>query len=57
MLQHSPRSLSTTNSGIGRTAIVVIRPSALRVGLATRLVGTACLVSAIWVLIGWVLLQ
>lgn len=57
MLQHSLRSPSVQNFEIGRAAIVVIRPSALRLGLGARLAGAACLVSAIWILIGWVLWQ
>lgn len=55
MPQHSLRSVSSVNSGIGRTAIVVIRPSMLRIGLGARLAGAACLVAGIWMLIGWVL--
>jgi len=39
----------------GRPAVVVIRPSLLRLGLAARLSGAACFVAAIWILIVWVL--
>lgn len=57
MLQQSPHTLPSVNSEIGRTAIVVIRPSALRLGLIARICGAGCLVAGIWALIGWVLLQ
>lgn len=55
MLQHSPRPLPSALSDTGRLAIVVIRPSVLRLGLGVRLAGAACLVLGIWMVIGWVL--
>jgi len=53
MLQHPLRPLPSADAG--RPATVVIRPSVLRLGLGARLVGAACLLAGIWVLIGWVL--
>lgn len=57
MLQHSSRPIAPPNGGVSRTAIVVIRPSALRLSLIARVAGAGCLVSGIWMLIAWVLLQ
>ncbi len=53
MPQHPLRSLS--DQDVGRPAIVAIRPSVLRLGLAARLAGTAAAIAGIWALIGWVL--
>ena len=56
MLQTSPRPLpSPLTDDAGRPATIVIRPSVLRLGLGARLAGAACLVSGIWLVIGWVL--
>ncbi len=55
MLQHLPHPLSSTPADTIRHAIVVIRPSMLRLGLGARLAGAAGLVAGIWGLIGWVL--
>lgn len=55
MLQHSPRPLPSSTGDAGRPAVVVVRPSVLRLGLGARLAGAACLVAGIWIMIGWVL--
>lgn len=55
MLQNPPRPLPPPVADAGRPAFVVIRPSVLRFGLGLRLIGAACLVGAIWMLIAWVL--
>ncbi|WP_156886975.1 hypothetical protein [Pleomorphomonas oryzae] len=48
-----PRPLPSPMADAGRSVIVVIRPSVLRLGLGARLVGAACLVLGIWIVIGW----
>ncbi len=48
-----PRPSPSQISDIGRSVIVVIRPSVVRLGLAARLAGAACLVLGIWIVIGW----
>lgn len=54
-MQQFSRPLPLSAPDAGRPAVVVIRPSILRLGLLARLAGTACLVLGIWVVIGWVL--
>lgn len=53
MPHHPPRHLSASDAG--RSAIVTIRPSVLRLGVAARLAGAGLFVAGIWALIGWVL--
>jgi len=55
MPQHAPHSSSPSPTDAGRSVTVAIRPSVLRFGLATRLVGAGVLVAGIWAVIGWVL--
>ncbi|MBS1184184.1 MAG: hypothetical protein H6Q99_4064 [Proteobacteria bacterium] len=55
MPHNPPRPLPSALADASRPAFVVIRPSVLRFGLGLRLIGAACLVGAIWILIGWVL--
>lgn len=48
-----PRPLPSAMPEASRSVIVVIRPSVVRLGLAARLAGAACLVLGIWIVIGW----
>ncbi|PKR88220.1 hypothetical protein CXZ10_15595 [Pleomorphomonas diazotrophica] len=53
MPHHPPRHSSASDAG--RSAIVTIRPSVLRLGVVARLAGAGLFVAGIWALIGWVL--
>lgn len=55
MQQHPSHHLPSAPADAGRSVSVAIRPSVLRLGLATRLAGAGILVAGIWATIGWVL--